>query len=52
VTLAENERRHVARVLARTGGRIYGEGGAAEILGLPPTTLQSRMKKLGVGRRP
>jgi transcriptional regulator with GAF, ATPase, and Fis domain len=52
VTLAENERRHLARVLAHTGGRIYGEGGAAEILGLPPTTLQSRMKKLGVGRRP
>ncbi|MBN8609882.1 MAG: sigma 54-interacting transcriptional regulator [Deltaproteobacteria bacterium] len=51
VTLAENERRHVAHVLARTGGRVYGEGGAAEILGLPPTTLQSRMKKLGLTRR-
>ncbi|MFO0712589.1 MAG: sigma 54-interacting transcriptional regulator [Sandaracinus sp.] len=51
VSLAENERRHLVRVLAHTGGRLYGEGGAAEILGLPPTTLQSRMKKLGVGRK-
>ncbi len=51
VSLAENERRHVAAVLAATQGRIYGDGGAAEILGLPPSTLQSRMKKLGIGRR-
>jgi len=51
VSLAENERRHVAAVLAATDGRIYGEGGAAEILGLPPSTLQSRMKKLGLGRK-
>ncbi len=28
--------------------RIAGEGGAAEVLGLPPSTLRSRMKKLGV----
>ena len=47
VTLAESERRHVARVLAHTEGRIYGERGAAKILGVPPSTLQSRMKKLG-----
>ncbi|WP_437790747.1 sigma 54-interacting transcriptional regulator [Sorangium sp. So ce693] len=50
VSLAENERRHIERVLRATGGRIYGEGGAAAILGLPPTTLQSRMKRLGVNR--
>jgi transcriptional regulator with GAF, ATPase, and Fis domain len=35
-------------VLRRTEGRIYGERGAAKILGIPPSTLQSRMKKLGV----
>ena len=47
VTLAESERRHIARVLAHTEGRVYGERGAAKILGVPPSTLQSRMKKLG-----
>jgi len=52
VSLAENERRHLLAVLAATGGRLYGEGGAAEILGLPPSTLQSRMKKLGIRRTP
>jgi transcriptional regulator with GAF, ATPase, and Fis domain len=49
-TLAEVERAHVRRVLAATGGRVYGRGGAAEILGLKPSTLQSRMKKLGLRR--
>jgi hypothetical protein len=34
-----------------TGGRVSGPGGAAEILGLPPTTLESRMKKLGIARK-
>ena len=42
---------HIERVLSLTGGRLYGKGGAAERLGLKPSTLQSRMKKLGV-RRP
>ncbi|WP_050435881.1 sigma 54-interacting transcriptional regulator [Chondromyces crocatus] len=50
VSLAENERRHIERVLRATSGRIYGEGGAAMVLGLPPTTLQSRMKRLGIQR--
>lgn len=48
VTLAEHERRYIQRVLAHTDGRIYGERGAAKILGLPPSTLQSRMKRLGL----
>jgi hypothetical protein len=39
-------------VLQVTRGRIYGPGGAAEILGLKPSTLQSKMKKLGVKRDP
>jgi transcriptional regulator with GAF, ATPase, and Fis domain len=51
LTLDEAQRHHIEAVLARTGGRIYGPGGAAALLGLKPTTLQSRMKKLGV-RRP
>jgi transcriptional regulator with GAF, ATPase, and Fis domain len=49
-TLDEVQRAHIRRVLAVTGGRLYGRGGAAERLGLKPTTLQSRMKKLGVSR--
>ncbi len=51
-TLEEVERRHVQRVLEATGGKLYGPGGAAEVLGLKPSTLQSRMKKLGIRRRP
>jgi transcriptional regulator with GAF, ATPase, and Fis domain len=49
--LHELERRHVLRVLRTTGGKVYGPGGAAAILGLKPSTLQSRMKKLGIARR-
>jgi transcriptional regulator with GAF, ATPase, and Fis domain len=48
-TLEEMERRHIESTLSRTGGRIYGAGGAAERLGLPPSTLRSRMEKLGLG---
>ena len=44
------ERQHLERALRRTAGKIYGPGGAAELLGLKPTTLQSRMRKLGVQR--
>jgi len=50
MSLADNERLHIERVLAATQGRLYGEGGAAEILGIPPSTLQSRMKRLGMPR--
>lgn len=48
LTLAENERAHIKKVLQHTGGRISGPQGAAEILGLPASTLRSRMKKLGL----
>ncbi|MBZ0089952.1 MAG: Fis family transcriptional regulator, partial [Thermoanaerobaculia bacterium] len=44
-TLAEAERRHLQRVLDRTGWRIEGPGGAAEVLGLRPSTLRSRLAK-------
>lgn len=47
-TFEEMERRYLVEVLAHTGGRLYGKGGAAEVVGVPPSTLQSRMKKLGV----
>jgi transcriptional regulator with GAF, ATPase, and Fis domain len=50
-TLAAVQREHILRVLALTKGRLYGPGGAAELLGLKPSTLQSRMKKLGIARQ-
>ncbi len=49
-TLAEAEKSHILGVLEQTGWRVSGRGGAAEILGLKPTTLESRMKKLAIKR--
>ena len=49
-TLEEMERAHILRVLEATGWRVAGKAGAAELLGLPPSTLESRMKKLGIMR--
>jgi len=48
VTLAEAERRYIAKVLEHTGGRVTGSGGAAEILALKPSTLNFRIRKLGL----
>ena len=47
-TLAEMERTYMEEVLRHTNGLIAGKGGAAEILGLPASTLRHRMKKLGL----
>ena len=47
-TLDEVQHRYISHVLKITGGRIGGPGGAAEILGMKRTTLQARMRKLGV----
>jgi PAS domain S-box-containing protein len=49
-TLEEIESRHIIDVLNSTGWHVSGKGGAAEILGLIPKTLESRMKKLGIQR--
>jgi len=49
-TLVEIERRHIRTVLDSTRWRIEGGGGAAQLLGLKPSTLRSRMLKLGVSR--
>jgi transcriptional regulator with GAF, ATPase, and Fis domain len=49
-TLEEVQRDHILRTLASTGWRIRGRGGAADQLGLKPTTLESRMSKLGIHR--
>ncbi|HEY3215004.1 MAG TPA: GAF domain-containing protein [Candidatus Eisenbacteria bacterium] len=51
-SLAAIQREAIERVLAHTGGRVSGPRGAAAILGLKSTTLHSRMRKLGVKRRP
>ncbi|MGA9390116.1 MAG: sigma 54-interacting transcriptional regulator [Candidatus Sulfotelmatobacter sp.] len=47
-TLKTTEREHIIRVLRETGGVISGAHGAAVRLGLPRTTLQSKMQKLGI----
>ena len=46
----EIERRHISNILNHVKWRIRGERGAAKILGLKPSTLESRMKKLGIKR--
>ena len=48
LSLEDVERRHIEEVLQQTRGVIGGKGGAAEILGLPTSTLRNRMKKLGL----
>ena len=50
-TLQDEERRHILQALTLLDWRIEGPGGAAEQLGLAPSTLRSRLQKLGV-RRP
>jgi transcriptional regulator with GAF, ATPase, and Fis domain len=50
LSLREMERQHILETLERTKWRVSGRGGAAELLELKPTTLESRMKKLGITR--
>jgi len=49
-TLDETQRQHILRVLRQTEWRIAGPHGAAAILGMKRTTLQARMRKLGIKR--
>jgi len=51
VTLAEAERDHILKTLQNTAWRIKGPHGAAARLGLQPSTLYSRMQKLGIPHR-
>jgi DNA-binding NtrC family response regulator len=48
--LSEIEKEHIRTVLESTGWRIRGSGGAAERLGLRPTTLETRLAKMGLQR--
>lgn len=50
LSFAEMERKHIIAILDRTRWRVRGKNGAAEILGLKPTTLDSKMKKLNIKR--
>jgi transcriptional regulator with GAF, ATPase, and Fis domain len=52
VSLQENERRHILSGLRKANGKVHGPGGAAELLDINPSTLLSRMKKLGIKRYP
>lgn len=47
-TIDENERDHIMEVLNKCNGKIYGQGGAAELLGIPVSTLNSKIKKLDI----
>jgi formate hydrogenlyase transcriptional activator len=47
-TLENNERNHIVRALGETSWVIHGKKGAAELLGINPSTLRSRMEKLGI----
>jgi PAS domain S-box-containing protein len=51
LTLEEMERQHIIDILEQTSWRVSGEKGAAKILGLNATTLEARMKKLGIERK-
>ena len=51
MSLEATEREHILRVLRETKGKIGGSDGAAARLGLIRTTLNSKMKKLGIERK-
>ena len=48
--LLEFERRYILKVLNATNWRVNGPKGAAALLGVPPSTLRSKMSKLGIKR--
>ncbi|MBT8340002.1 MAG: sigma 54-interacting transcriptional regulator, partial [Desulfatitalea sp.] len=50
MSMDEMQRKHILSVLKRTGGRIFGDRGAAKLLSMNPDTLRSRMKRLGIDR--
>ncbi len=49
-SIVQNEREHILKALRKCKGKIWGAGGAAELLNLPPSTLNSKIKKLGIRR--
>jgi formate hydrogenlyase transcriptional activator len=45
-----DERQRIEEALAASRGRVYGVEGAAELLGIPPTTLESRIRRFGIDK--
>ena len=50
-SLAENEKKYIQATLLKKNGKVFGQGGAAEMLKINPKTLMSRMQKLGIKRK-
>ncbi len=50
-TLHEFEKEYILKIVQKCNGKIFGELGAAKLLGLPPTTLISKMQKLGIEKK-
>jgi transcriptional regulator of acetoin/glycerol metabolism len=50
VKMQEVQRKHILKVIQQTGWRVRGSNGAAEIQGMEHTTLENRMKRLGVDK--
>lgn len=48
--LSDLEKEHIMEILSGANWRIRGKGGAAEVLGMKPTTLESKMRRLGITR--
>jgi len=44
------DRKSIVAALSASGGKVFGKGGAAELLGLKPTTLASRIRTLNIDR--
>jgi PAS domain S-box-containing protein len=51
ISLEQAEREYITKVLEKSNGKIRGKDGAAEILGLKPTTLESKIKKLNISKK-
>lgn len=47
-TISENERDYICYILKQCNGKVYGTGGAAQLLDIPASTLNSKIKKLGI----
>lgn len=49
-SILQNERDHIFNCTQKCKGKVWGAGGAAELLNLPPSTLNSKIRQLGITR--